>query len=461
MNKTIDSPLGNKKFQLPLHWQILIAMTLGIGIGLLFSSCTEGAGSGFCSTIKEYKISVDTFGWMGDVFLRLLKMIVIPLIFCSLVNGISHMKINQLGKTGLVTFLVFKGSMLIAAVVGLFYVNLIKPGVGFDLSHVTKTSVDHITAHVGDNFFLNIIPSNIFYALSQDDKLIQVIFFALLFGIAIVSSGEGAAIVGKAFEQIFKIMLKITHWIMKIAPFGVFGLIVKTVGVTGLTPFISIGKYMIVVMLALSTMLFVITPLLVYFLGKMNPLKFFAGIKDAMLTAFGTSSSAATLPISLDCVQNNLGVPQSLASFVVTVGSSMSMNGAALYEAVVTLFLAQAYASTIPGIDLSLKGQIFIVAMVLLSTLGTPGIPHGGLVTTTIVLKAVGLPLDAIGLIIGVDRILDMCRTMTNVTGDCAAAVIVNRFMGGNIELPPAAEEEAKHVFSDAAEQLELSKSDI
>ncbi len=459
---------SNKKFKLALHWQILIAMALGISVGMGFSSCSEANFAGnACSALKNSGITIDSFAWMGEVFLRLLKMIVVPLIFCSLINGISHMKVEQLGRVGFVTFLVFKGSMLIAAVVGLAYVNLIKPGVGFDLSKVTKVSVDHLSVHASHNFLLDIIPANIFNALSQDNQLIQVIFFALLFGVALVTSGEATVSISRAFEQIFKIMLKITHWIMVIAPFGVFGLIVKTVGTTGLSPFVSIGKYMLVVMLALSTMLFVVTPLLVWLIGKMNPLKFFGGIKDAMLTAFGTSSSAATLPVSLDCVQNNLGVPSSLASFVVTVGSTMSMNGAALYEAVVTLFLAQAYAPLIPGIDLSLKGQIFIVAMVLLSTLGTPGIPHGGLVTTTIVLKAVGLPIDAIGLIIGVDRILDMCRTMTNVTGDCAAAVMVNRIMGGqNIELPKEAKEEIEEVqeenkmfLSESAEEIEVSKA--
>ncbi len=431
-----SSPSPSKnKFKLALHWQILIAMVLGILVGMAFSSCDKpcilgSQQSGLCSFIGQTGLSINTFAWMGEVFLRLLKMIVVPLIFCSLVNGISHMQVNQLGKVGFITFLTFKGCMLIAAVIGLFYVNLIKPGIGFDIHSINKEAIPDLGHSLNGkhNFLLDIIPSNIFDALSSGE-LIQIIFFALLLGVAIVQSGKDGLNLARAFESFFKIMLKITGWIMVIAPFGVFGLIVKTVGITGLAPFVSIGKYMLVVALALSTMLFVVTPLLVFFLGGMGPLKFFSGIKEAMLTAFGTSSSAATLPVSLECVTKNLGIPSSLGSFVVTVGSSMSMNGAALYEAVVTLFLAQAYAPYIPSIDLSLKGQIFIVAMVLLSTLGTPGIPHGGLVTTTIVLKAVGLPIDAIGLIIGVDRILDMCRTMTNVTGDCAAAVIVNNIL--------------------------------
>lgn len=437
--KEINKGKQKKGFKLDLHWQILIAMAIGIVVGLAFSSCGDGtsffnpffSGIGACSLIKGANLSVDNFSWMGEVFLRLLKMIVIPLIFCSLINGISHMKANQLGKVGIITFLTFKISMLIAAVIGLFFVNLIKPGVGFDVSSISKVDVAHLTEHTHENFFLQIIPSNIFGALSSDHQLIQVIFFALIFGIALVKGGKETASLSKAFEEIFKVMLKITHWIMYLAPFGVFGLIIKAVGTTGLAPFISVGKYMLTVVLALSTMLFVVTPLLAWLVGKMNPLKFFAGVQDAMLTALGTSSSAATLPVSLECVQENLKIPQSIASFVVTIGSTMSMNGAALYEAVVTLFLAQAYAPSIPGIDLSLKGQIFIVAMVLLSTLGTPGIPHGGLITTTMVLQAVGLPIDAIGLIVGVDRILDMCRTMTNVTGDCLSAVIVNRFVNG------------------------------
>ncbi len=428
----VDS-LNKNKFKLALHWQILIAMFLGITVGMAFNSCSapssvDGPGGGICGFIGYSRLNISTFSWMGDIFLRLLKMIVVPLIFCSLINGVSHMKIEQLGKVGLTTLLVFQGSMLLAAIVGLTYVNLIQPGVGFDLSHITKGSIEHLPPPPSESFFLSIIPPNIFNALSRDDKLIQVIFFALLFGIALISGGKNTASLSKGFGEAFKVMLKITHWIMFLAPFGVFGLIIKTVGVTGLAPFVSIGKYMIVVLLALSTMLFVVTPMLVYFLGGMNPFKFFSGVKEAMLTALGTSSSAATLPVSLECVQKNLGISPSLTNFVVTIGSTMSMNGAALYEAVVTLFLAQAYAPTL-GIDLSLKGQIFIVAMVLVSTLGTPGIPHGGLITTTIVLKAVGLPIDAIGLIIGVDRILDMCRTMTNVTGDCAAAVIVNNIL--------------------------------
>ncbi|MDX1921278.1 MAG: dicarboxylate/amino acid:cation symporter [Candidatus Caenarcaniphilales bacterium] len=451
-NNNIKPP-EKKGFKLDLHWQILIAMAVGIFVGLGFSSCGDETsffnsffkGAGACALIKGTGITVDTFSWMGEVFLRLLKMIVIPLIFCSLINGISHMKANQLGKVGLITFLTFKISMLIAAVIGLFFVNLIKPGVGFDVSSISKVDVGHLTQHTHENFFLQIIPSNIFSALSSDHQLIQVIFFALVFGIALIKGGKETASLSKAFEEVFKVMLKITHWIMYLAPFGVFGLIIKTVGSTGLAPFVSVGKYMITVVLALSTMLFVVTPLLAWLVGKMNPLKFFAGVQDAMLTALGTSSSAATLPVSLECVQENLKVPQSIASFVVTIGSTMSMNGAALYEAVVTLFLAQAYAPLIPGIDLSIKGQIFIVAMVLLSTLGTPGIPHGGLITTTMVLQAVGLPIDAIGLIVGVDRILDMCRTMTNVTGDCLSAVIVNRFVN------------SKEIEKDETEDLTLN----
>ncbi|HEY9886047.1 MAG TPA: dicarboxylate/amino acid:cation symporter [Vampirovibrionales bacterium] len=440
-----------KGFKLDLHAQILLAMFLAIIVGLNINSCSANfdtslafkplykffAATGTCGLVEAGFLTVKNISWMGELFLRLLKMIVIPLIFCSLVNGINHMKANQLGKVGLITFIFFKTTMLIAAVIGLFWVNTINPGLGFDVGSIlqddsTKEMVSSIESHSNSNFFLEIIPTNVFHALSQENQLIQVIFFALFLGIALVVSGDKVKQVSKAFEQLFHLMLKMTHWIMVLAPYGVFGLIVGTVGSAGLAPFWSVGKYMLTVLAGILTMLLVVTPLMVFFLGKMNPLTFFRGIQDAMLTAFGTSSSAATVPVTLECVTDNLKVPESLSSFIVTIGSTMSMNGAALYESVVTLFLAQAYFSTVPeyaGLDLSLKGQIFIVAMVLLSTLGTPGIPHGGLVTTTIVLEQVGLPLHAIGLIIGVDRVLDMLRTMTNVTGDCVAALVINRFV--------------------------------
>ncbi|MDX1918146.1 MAG: dicarboxylate/amino acid:cation symporter [Candidatus Caenarcaniphilales bacterium] len=436
---------------LALHWQIMIGMVLGIMVGAAFGTCNNSDHAGvFCSLVRQSGFELSMVSWMGDLFLKLLKLIVVPLIFCALINGISHMRVNQLGKVGLITFLVFKGSMLIAAVLGLVFVNAIQPGVGFDVSKIGTTDLSHfISQEQADNLFLESIPSNVVKALSGD-SLIQVIFIAIVFGIALVQSGKSAESIVKVIEQIFKIILKITHWIMMLAPYGVFGLISQTVGTAGFAPFVALAKYMLVVTLGLGTMLFVVTPLLVFFLGGMSPWRFFGGVKDAMITAFSTSSSAATLPVSLECVSEKLGVPQSLSSFVVTIGATMSMNGAALYESVVTLFLAQAYAPFIPGIDLSLQGQIVIVGLVLLSTIGTPGIPHGGLVTTTIVLKAVKLPIDAIGLIIGVDRILDMCRTMVNVTGDCAAAVIVNNLIG---------DKERQNFITDSVEPEDLELS--
>ncbi len=405
-------------------------MACGVLLGLYINACNNGA-------VCLLNLQVSYFGWMGDLFMRLLKMIVVPLIFCALVNGISHMNVGQLGKIGIVTLFTFKGNMLIAAVIGLFFVNAIKPGVGFDVTKFTQgmapselsNTVSHAkeSASKSPDLITQLIPSNIFESLAEGN-LIQVIIFAIVLGIALTMLGESCAGITAGFSQFFKVLLKITGWVMLVAPFGVFGLLVKTIGVAGSAPFFFLGKYILTVVLGLGTMLFVVTPLLVWFLGGLNPITFFQGIKEAMITAFSTSSSAATLPVSLECVTKNLKLPSALTNFVVTTGATMSMNGAALYESVVTLFLAQAYLGSVPGLDLSLGGQIYIVAIVLLSTFGTPGIPHGGLITTTIVLNAVGLPLDALGLILGVDRLLDMARTMTNVTGDCAAAVIVNRF---------------------------------
>lgn len=429
----IFSPV-KKLFSLQLHWKIFIGMALGGTIGALFNLCGTGVLSS-CPTWFHAEtgiINVGTFEWMGTVFLRLLQLIVIPLIFCALVNGISHMKVNQLGKVGITALLIFKGTMLVAAALGLVWVNIMKPGIGFDVGALTDGvphAVEH--AHLESNILLQIIPENFFEALSSKHALINVIFCALIFGIAISVMGDKAKMVSKFFEELFAITLTIVQWIMAIAPFGVFGMLLSSIAKTGFDLFLGVGMYMLTVALGLASMLFIVTPLLVWIFAKVRPMEFFKGVKEAMLTSFATSSTAATIPVSLRCVTDNLGISRNIANFAIPTAATMNMNGAALYEGVVTLFLAQAYVHAgILDIDMSLSGQIFILAMVLLSTLGTPGIPHGGLITTTIVLKAVGIPLDALGLILAVDRVLDMARTMTNTTGDCASAVMLNHLVG-------------------------------
>ena len=428
------SPKKPKKGSLlgSLHVQIILAMLLGALVGGFFNYC-GGSDKVIIAHSSFYKltnglINIDTFSWMGSIFLRLLKLVVIPLVFFALVNGITHMKTSQLGKVGLISFIVFEVSMLIAAALGLFWVNLIGPGFHFDVSLLTHGNPfeGHAEAITPGNTLMGMIPENFFAALSSKDKIPQVILCALVLGIALVKSGDKARSVTHIFEEMFGVMLKIVHWLMKIAPFGVFGMLVQNIGMAGFDLFFGLASYMLTAALGLASMIFIVTPIMVYVVSGMSPIKFFSGVKEAMLTAFATSSTAATIPVSLECVHKKLGVPFPLASFIIPTAATMNMNGAALYEGVIALFLAQAYHQINPNIDLSIGNQIFILAMVLISTLGTPGIPHGGLMTATIVLKAVGLPLDALGLILAVDRVLDMCRTMTNVTGDCASAVMIN-----------------------------------
>lgn len=428
----IFSPV-KKLFSLQLHWKIFIGMALGAVIGFLFNKC--GADGAQCPTWFHPEtgvINVSTFAWMGTVFLRLLQLIVIPLIFCALINGISHMKVNQLGRVGITAIIIFKATMLIAAIIGLIFVNILKPGIGFDVGALATGAPDAVShAHIESNILLQIIPENFFEALSNKHALINVIFCALIFGISISVMGDKAKLVSKFFEELFALILQIVQWIMALAPFGVFAMLLSSIATTGFELFGSVAMYMVTVAAGLAVMLFIVTPLLVWAIAKVNPVEFFVGVKDAMLTSFATSSTAATIPVSLRCVTDNLGISRNIANFAIPTAATMNMNGAALYEGVVTLFLAQAYVHAgILDIDMSIGGQIFILGMVLLSTLGTPGIPHGGLITTTIVLKAVGIPLDALGLILAVDRVLDMGRTMTNTTGDCASAVMLNHLVG-------------------------------
>ena len=380
---------------------------------------------------------------MGEVFLRLLKMIVIPVIMLSLISGVSHLPIKSLGKIGLITLLTFKGQMLFAAFFGLFFVNLFRPGDHIDLHKVLDTdtgeSIEFITesSHGVSDILLSMIPSNIFEALANG-TLIQIIVFSIILAIALVKVRSGRKILN-VIQIALDAILQITHWIMELAPFGVFALITKTVAIGGLSSIAEYSYFMLTVIAALATMLLVFGSLAVHFLTDFTPLQFFAKMREVMLTAFSTSSSAATIPVNLKAMEQNFKVPNEVASFVIPLGATMNMNGAAIYESIVTLFIAQAWLPE----PLSIGKQIFVVFMVLLATFGTPGIPHGSLVTLAVVFQAVGLPLEAIGVILSIDRILDMTRTMVNVSFDSISCLILNKHAG--IEsIPPAAEELAQ-----------------
>ena len=421
---------GKKLPSIGLHWLILGGMLLGVIIGLLFSSCLSNPDLSYCEQVSKLKISY--FSWMGMLFLRLLKLIVAPLIFCAVFGAIANLKIQQLGKIGSTTLIVFVCGMCISASVGLFFVNIIEPGSGLDVSALQTEQIfsSHEIQSTRAGIWEKFIPENIFKSFATGET-IHIILIAIFSAIASILLGKKSSAFVNLIESVFEITIKVTGWIMKLTPFGVFGLVVNAIGSSGIEPLYNLGKLLFTAILGISTILFVVTPLFLYLFARVKPLFFFAAVKEAMLTSFGTASSVGTIPVSLKCVEERLKVPKEISRFVVTTGATLNMNGVAVYEAVVTLFIAQAYATKALG----LGEQILIVIMVVVSALGTPGIPHASLITTTIVLEAVGLPCELVGLVVGVDRVGDMFRTMANVTGDCASAVIVDKFVSGSQSL--------------------------
>jgi len=393
--------------KLKVHTQILIAIVLGVVVGILLGEKTA-----------HIKI-------VGDMFIRLLKAIIIPLILSSMVAGIISLgDIRKLGRIGLKTFIYYTATTTLAVGVGLILVNLMKPGVGVDIG--IETAVDLSGGEVPSmvSIIRDIIPANIFDAMAKD-KVLSVIFFSILLGVAISSVGEKGRPLVTLFEAFNTVMMKITDWIMRLAPFGVFALMAYTIGSMGLSVIKPLIVYMATVVLGLTFHACVTLPILLKILGKYSPLKFIRDVFSAVATAFSTASSAATLPITMDCLQENTGISNKVTSFVLPLGATVNMDGTALYEAVAAMFIAQAY-----GIDLSIGQQLVIMLTATLASIGAAAIPGAGLVTMVIVLKAVNLPLEGIGMILAVDRILDMLRTAVNVWGDACGAAVVARLEG-------------------------------
>ncbi len=393
--------------KLKVHTQILVAIVLAVVFGITLG---EKAG---CVKI------------VGDIFIRLLKAIIIPLILASMVAGIVSLgDIRKLGRIGLKTLVYYTATTLLAVGVGLLLVNLMKPGTGVDLgaeggAESAEGQIPSVVSIVED-----IVPSNLFDAMAKDNVL-SVIFFSLLLGVAISSIAEKGAPLVALFEAFNTVMMKITGWIMRLAPFGVFALMAHTIGTMGLSVVRPLIFYMATVILGLTIHAFITLPLLLRTIAKYSPVKFIGDVFSAVATAFSTASSAATLPLTMECLQENTGVSNKVTSFVLPLGATVNMDGTALYEAVAAMFIAQAY-----GIDLHIGQQLVIMLTATLASIGAAAIPGAGLVTMVIVLNAVNLPLEGIGMILAVDRLLDMFRTAVNVWGDACGAVIVARLEG-------------------------------
>jgi len=393
--------------KLKVHSQILIAIVLGVTVGLLLG---EKAG--------HIKV-------VGDIFIRLLKMIIIPLILASMVAGIVSLgDVRKLGRIGLRTFFYYTATTLLAVLVGLILVNVIRPGARVDMgaeevAELVERETPSVVSIVED-----IVPENVLAAMAQD-KVLSIIFFSILLGVAISSVGEKGRGLALLFDAFSGVMMKITGWIMRLAPFGVFALMAYTIGSMGLSVIKPLILYMATVVVGLSIHAIVTLPALLSTFGRYSPLKFIRDVFSAVATAFSTASSAATLPITMDCVEKNAGVSNKVASFVLPLGATVNMDGTALYEAVAAMFIAQAY-----GIDLTIWQQVIIMLTATLASIGAAAIPGAGLVTMVIVLKAVNLPLEGIGMILAVDRLLDMLRTAVNVWGDACGTAVVARLEG-------------------------------
>jgi proton glutamate symport protein len=397
--------------RIQLHWQILIALVLSIIFGITF---------------PDY---VRYVGWMGTLFLRALSMIIVPLIFSSIVSGVTGIGSGKnLGRMTAKTIGYYLTTSLFAIITGLLLVNLIKPGVGADLG--LSKAVEGLAAG-GDSFgqtLLKIVPTNIIESMARGD-LPSIIFFAILFGFFAtrVEPKYGEPVIN-FFNAVFGIMMKITMFVIRFTPIGIFGIVSVIIAENSenlAAIFGRMGIYMLTVIAALAIHGIIILPLLMKILGNANPVKHAKNMSVPLLTAFSTSSSSATLPLTLEAVEFKSGVSNKTTSFVLPLGATINMDGTALYQCIAVLFIAQAY-----GIELSILQQLVVMITALLASIGAAGIPMAGLVIMSVILSAVGLPLEGIGLILAVDRILDMIRTTVNVWSDSCGAVIIAKSEG-------------------------------
>ena len=409
-----------KLLKLQLYTKVLIGLVAGVLFGML-------AGQwGFSDFVSSYIKPI------GSAFIKLISMVVIPLVFASLIVGTSSLNdIRKLGRIGAKTMAYYLCTTIIAICIGLLLANTLRPGAG--LSEQTRTkliqsSPEESVAPIDTtlkkptitDILLNIIPTNPIRAFVEG-RMLQIIFFALMTGICLgLIPSERSRPVIDFFEGVNDVIIKMVHIIMKLAPYGVFALISAVVADFGLDVLFVLIKYSLVVVVGLVLHVAIVYSLAIKIFSKQKVRTFFRGIRPAQLIAFSSASSSATLPVTMECAEKNLGVPGQIASFALPLGATINMDGTALYQGVSTVFIAQVY-----GLGLNPMQQLTIVLTAVLASIGTAGTPAAGVITLAIVLKSIGVPLEGIALIMGVERILDMCRSVVNVTGDASCAVVV------------------------------------
>lgn len=365
---------------------------------------------------------------VGALFTDLLRMVLIPLVFTSIVVGVANLRSHrQMNRVWQVTLIFFVSTMVIAIVLGLAAANLLQPGSGLQISifqdamqdfQATRMSLPDFFAH-----FLRSLFQNPMAALAQGNVL-AVVIFALLLGIALVVGGERYRNILTLMQEFLELILMLVGWIMRLAPFGIMALLLQLVATQDIDLLKTLIKFVAIVLGTTLLHGVVILPLILYLMTGMTPLKFWLGAREALITAFATSSSAATLPVTLRCAEQHLHVKRDVAGFVIPLGATMNMDGTALYEAVAALFIAN-----LVGIELSLLQQMIVFLTAMLASIGAPGIPSAGMVTMAVVLQSVGLPVEAIAILLPIDRILDTARTTVNVEGDLVGSLVVQKWI--------------------------------
>ncbi|MGI9516273.1 MAG: dicarboxylate/amino acid:cation symporter [Pirellulaceae bacterium] len=417
--------------RLALHWQILIGMVAGVAFGLVASS------------LGWDKFVGDWVSPFGKIFVNSLKLIAVPLIITSLIKGVADLKdISKFSQMGGRTVILYLLTTIVAVTIGLLIANVFQPGNGFTEESRTALMGDADTqeraqtAQAGAEAqkdkgplqaLVDLVPSNIFYAATDNSNMLQVIFFTIFFGVGLLLvNPKQAQPVKDFFYGLNEVIMKLIDLIMLVAPIGVFALLAAQVVLTpSWDVLLALVKYSVCVLAGLSIMVFVFYPMLVrVFTGRKYGF-FFRGIAPAQLLAFSTSSSAATLPVTMERVEEHLGVEREVSSVVLPVGATVNMDGTSLYQAVAAVFIAQAY-----GMGLDLAGQLNIVLTATLASIGSAAVPGAGMVMLVIVLGAIGVPIEGLALIVAMDRILDMCRTTVNVTGDATVAMLVAKSVG-------------------------------
>ncbi|WP_104500202.1 dicarboxylate/amino acid:cation symporter [Acinetobacter indicus] len=402
-----------------LNTQILVAAILGVLFGFFLNLLPDSA---------FYDGSLYGLSIASSIFIGLLKMLLIPLIFSSIVVGVSNLQASgQLSRVWKITLLCCVTTTTLALILGLACAHLFEVGKGVDVRLFQDAMSQHLTPDTltPSSFFTNFIQNtliNPFKAFAEGNVL-AVVVFALFVGVALVKGGEQFRTVRRLSHQFFDIMMLMIGWVMKLAPLGIFALLAKLIATEDVTVLSRLAEFAVVVT---GTTIFhglVVLPLLLWLFGKMNPVTFFKGTRAALITAFATSSSSATMPLSMKCAQENLKVRPQTAGFVIPLGTQLNMDGTALYEAAAALFIAN-----LMGLDLTLGQQLVVCATAMIASLGAPGIPSAGMVTMIMVLQSVGLPAEAIAILLPIDRLLDTVRTVVNVQGDMMISVVVDRY---------------------------------